>query len=242
MQFNEVKLGDCTYLMRKLPKEIFDLMIADPPYGLDFSGKEGYYGNRKGVNVIGGYIDVPAANYRLFSESWITKAARLLKPDGSCFIISGWTFLEHVLFGIRKAGLHLQNHLIWTFPFGVYAKNHYVTSHYHVLYCRKDPDRYKFNMLERYESDVWNYSRTNKDKGQEKINANALPLDMIERMILEASEPGDVVLDPFMGSGTTAIAALKNNRKFLGYEKNDETFLYCIDRIEHYSTGGNLFD
>ncbi|MFX1483171.1 MAG: DNA-methyltransferase, partial [Promethearchaeota archaeon] len=143
---------------------------------------------------------------------------RIMKPKSSAYVFSGWTNLDAVLHGARAAGLVTLNHLIWHYPFGVYTKKRFVTSHYHILLLVKNPRKYFFNKIENYPEDVWIVKRQYRT-GQVK-NATKLPLDVVSKCVDFSSKPGDVVLDPFMGNGTTAIAAKSNFRHFIGFEIN----------------------
>jgi site-specific DNA-methyltransferase (adenine-specific) len=125
-----------------------------------------------------------------------------------------------VLEGARDAGLETLNHLIWHYPFGVYTKKRFVTSHYHIVLLVKNPRKYFFNKIENYPEDVWTVKRQYRT-GLAK-NATTLPLEVVSRCIDFSSRPGDIVLDPFMGNGTTAVAAKMNLRRFLGFEINEK--------------------
>ncbi|TFG06110.1 site-specific DNA-methyltransferase [Candidatus Thorarchaeota archaeon] len=202
--------------MREVPKGGVDLVIADPPFGIEFDGKSGAY-NRDGNLVVDGYEEIDG-DYPAFSESWIGEAARLLKRTGSMYIFSGWNNLEFVLRGARLAGLHLLNHLVWQYQFGVFTKRRFVSSHYHILLLVKDEDNYFFNKLENYPQDVWRIKRSYR-AGQSK-NSTKLPLKLVQKCIDYSSAPGHIVLDPFMGNGTTAVAAKGAWRHFIGFEMN----------------------
>ncbi|TFF91844.1 site-specific DNA-methyltransferase [Candidatus Thorarchaeota archaeon] len=202
--------------MRKIEDGSIDLIIADPPFGIDFDGKSGAY-NRDENLVIDGYDEIEG-DYALFSESWIDEAARLLSDTGSMYIFSGWNNLEHVLRGARLAGLHLLNHIIWQYQFGVFTKKKFVSSHYHILLLVKSSDDYFFNKLENYPQDVWRIKRSYRT-GQSK-NSTKLPTKVVQKCIEYSSAPGQIVLDPFMGNGTTAVAAKGSWRHFVGFETN----------------------
>lgn len=122
----------------KLPNECVDLGVHDPSFGIKEANFGQHY-NRKNGNVIHGYVEAPN-NYYGFTTDWMTEAKRVLKPNGSMYIISGWTNSDIVGRVIRDLGLALINKLIWNFPFGVYAKNKYVTSHYEIFYVKKDKE------------------------------------------------------------------------------------------------------
>ncbi|MBD3191282.1 MAG: site-specific DNA-methyltransferase [Candidatus Heimdallarchaeota archaeon] len=204
--------------MQQLPKESIDLVIADPPFGIDFSGKEEMY-NRKDENIVEGYVEISQEEYEPFTHAWIAELPRIMKRTASAYIISGWTNLEFILTAARKAGLTLLNHAIWQYQFGVFTWKKFVTSHYHVLLFVKDPDHYFFNKIEHYPLDVWDDIQR-EYQPKEKKNGTKLPTKLIQKCIDFSTKPGAIVLDPFMGNGTTAAAAKANFRHYLGFEIN----------------------
>jgi DNA modification methylase len=110
-QYNEqITYGDCIAGMGKMDAESVDLVVADPPFGIDFSGKESIYNRNKDL-VVGNYQEI-GDEYEEFSEAWIGQLPRIMKKTASAYIISGYTNLEFVLPGIRKAGLKVINHLV----------------------------------------------------------------------------------------------------------------------------------
>lgn len=217
VELDTIQFEDCIQGMKRLPHESIDLVIADPPFGIEFDGKSSVY-NRDEDLVIEGYEEVK--DYQEFTRAWLAELPRIMKPTSSAYVFSGWTNLESVLAGAREAGLVTLNHLIWHYPFGVYTKKRFVSSHYHIVLLVKNPKKYFFNKIENYPEDVWLVKRQYRT-GQTK-NATKLPLDVVSRCVDFSSRPSDIVLDPFMGNGTTAIAAKSNFRHFIGFEINEQ--------------------
>jgi site-specific DNA-methyltransferase (adenine-specific) len=207
--------GDALMLLPKIPDGSVDLIVTDPPFAIDFKAQRLNY-NRKGSNVLEGYREIPGAEYREFTGTWMTEAARVLAPAGSMYIFSGWNRLRDILEGIDTAGLTTVNHLIWKYQFGVFTKKKYVTSHYHILFAVKDPKRYTFNKIDHYPEDVWVINREYW-KGRKKTPTK-LPPDIVRKILRYSSNAGDLVLDPFLGSGTVAVVAQEEDRHFLGFE------------------------
>jgi len=210
---------DCIEGMQKLPDNSIDMVVADPPFGINFNGKEGIY-NRDKNNVIEGYKEVEISNYSEFTNRWISELPRILKKSGGVWIFSGWTNLKDILFALEKNNLELINHIIWKYQFGVFTKRKFVTSHYHILFAVKNKRNYFFNKIEHYPEDVWNIKRVY-HTGIKK-NATKLPTDVVLRCIDFGSKPGDIILDPFMGNGTTAVACKGAYRHYIGYEINKQ--------------------
>ena len=217
-ELDSIIFEDCIVGMRQLRAESIDLVIADPPFGISFDGKSSVY-NRDERLVVEGYEETNKS-YHEFTARWIAELPRIMKPESSAYVFSGWTNLDAVLEGARDAGLTTLNHLIWHYPFGVYTKKRFVTSHYHIVLLVKDPRKYFFNKIENYPEDVWTVKRQYRT-GLAK-NATKLPFEVVSRCIDFSSKPGDIVLDPFMGNGTTAVAAKSNLRRFIGFEINEK--------------------
>ena len=211
-----VRFEDCIPGMQNMPPACVDLIVADPPFGLDFTGKSTAY-NRNPDLVVEGYVEAPEG-YGEFSEAWMAQLPRIMKPHATAYVFSGWTHLEDVLRAARVAGLTTVNHIVWKYQFGVFTRKKFVTSHYHILMLVKNPKKYYFNKVEHYPEDVWVINRKYRP-GAEK-NSTVLPLEVVNKCIQFSSKPGDLVFDPFMGSGTTAIAARKAWRHYAGFEKN----------------------
>lgn len=228
-----IHFEDCITGMRTMPCECVDLAIADPPFGIDFSGKGSLYNRDKDL-VIDSYQEIDT-DYGQFTQRWMAALGKIMKPRASAYVFSGWNHLEEVLRGARLAGLTTINHVIWKYQFGVFTKKKYVTSHYHVLLLVKNPNKYYFNKMEHYPLDVWDIKR--KYKKGEKKNATTLPTEVIRRCIEFSSKPGDLVFDPFMGMATTAVVAKGVWRHYLGFELNKEMLPVINDRIAEISFG-----
>ncbi|MEX2729222.1 MAG: site-specific DNA-methyltransferase [Candidatus Sigynarchaeum springense] len=215
-EVDRIFFEDCIKGMQQLPGNSVDLVIADPPFGIDFDGRGSQY-NRKTDLVVAGYKEIEAS-YDQFTLAWISELPRLMKDTASAYIFSGWTNLKDVLVAVDKANLTVINHIIWKYQFGVFTQRKFVTSHYHVLFLVKNPEKYYFNKIEHYPLDIWDIPRTYRP-GQQK-NGTKLPENVVFRCIDFSSKPGDLVLDPFMGNGTSAACAKAKFRHFIGFELN----------------------
>jgi site-specific DNA-methyltransferase (adenine-specific) len=168
--------------------------------------------------VIPEYHEVEG-DYVTFSKQWIDQLPRIMKDTASAYIFSGYTHLKSVLDAIDHAGLILKNHIIWKYQFGPFTTRKYVSSHYHVLFVVKHPQKYFFHRIEHYNLDVWD-EITRTYKAHEKKNGTKLPVELVQKCIDFGTKPGDLVFDPFMGNGTTAVTAKMNFRHFFGFEIN----------------------
>jgi len=247
MYYNE----DCIEGAKKhLKSNSVDLMISDPPYGIKGDKLDKHY-NRDESNVLDGYVEVPEKEYPEFSEKWIAEAARVLRPGGSIYIVSGYSQLRHILNALSKTCLQEKNHIIWKYNFGVYTSKKYISSHYHILYYVKPNENVTFNTnaffadYEKNENggsmnyldreDVWIINREYKP-GQVK-NKNELPKSLLTKMILYSSNPDDMVCDFFLGSFSTAKVAIGLGRKACGFELNKNAFDYQMKEIEKIKSG-----
>jgi site-specific DNA-methyltransferase (adenine-specific) len=217
--------------MKKMESSSIDLVFTDPPYGIEGDLLDQHYARDESY-VVPGYVEVALKDYEKFSDEWISECARLLKPGGSIYVVSGYTNLVHVLNALRKTDLVEVNHLIARYSFGVSTKTKWVSSHYHVLYwCKPLIKNKTFNTLCRY-SDIGD-SYTDRQSVQEfkrdykkqtTKNKNQLAHEFIEKFILYSSNRGDIILDPFLGGFTTPQVALKYGRKCVGFEMNKNAF------------------
>jgi site-specific DNA-methyltransferase (adenine-specific) len=230
MQLNTIYNADTILdLKTYIPPNSIDLIITDPPYGIDFKKKKANY-NRNDEFVIDGYQDVPSEVYEEFTRIWVNDAYDVLKPNGSMYVFSGWNNLVYVLQALKDARFTTVNHLIWKYPFGVYTTRKYVTSHYHCLLVTKHPKKYTFNNIEPYQEDVVTINREYR-RGKKKIPTQ-LPTKLIEKLMLNSSNEGDIVLDQFLGSGTTAVVAQQLQRNYIGMEIVEEYCMFARERLD----------
>lgn len=242
---NFIQNADCVEGMQELPSESIDLIVTDPPFAIDFKAKRSNY-NRKDTRVLEGYTEIQADKYLEFTRNWMTEAHRLLKRSGSAFVFSGWNNLKDILNVIDETGFTTVNHLIWKYQFGVATRRKFVSSHYHCLFiCKNDKER-KFFIDSRYSKedqvngggslryrdmeDVWVINReywTGDIKTPTK-----LPRELIQKILAYTSEEGDIVLDPFLGSGQVAVVAQMMGRKYIGYEVVKEYFEFAQTRLQ----------
>lgn len=227
-----------------------DLIVTDPPYGICGESLHKHY-NRNEKIVLDGYIDIPPDKYEQFTFQWISEAARVLKPGGSIYIVSGYTNLHHILNALHKTKLKEINHIIWKYNFGVYTRKKWVSSHYHILYYVKPGASPTFNTYCRYSDsekageggslnyrdreDVWIINREYKP-GEIK-NKNELPTELLIKIIQYSSNEGDLVCDFFLGGFSTARVALGLNRRVCGFELSNKAFKHHVLEIEKCKSG-----
>jgi site-specific DNA-methyltransferase (adenine-specific) len=245
--YNEDCISGCR---AHLPDESVDLIVTDPPYGINGDRLHRHY-NRKEEYVLDGYIEIPRAEYDEFSRQWIQEAERILRPGGSLYVLSGYTNLYSILSALRRTSLQEMNHIIWKYNFGVYTRNKYVSSHYHILFYTKPGAKHTFNTYVRYgdrekdaaggslnyqdREDVWIINREYKP-GRLK-NKNELPLQLLTKILQYSSRAGDKVCDLFLGSFATAKVALGMNRRICGFELSTTAFAHQMQEMRNIQPG-----
>lgn len=230
-------LGDCVRGMARMPACCADLVVTDPPFAIRFGAARPNY-NRKAGNVLRGYREVRPEDYAAFSRDWIGAAHRVLKDSGSMFVFSGWNHLKDILAALDGAGFETVNHIIWRYQFGVATKKKFVTSHYHCVYVCKDASRRRFYPdsrfgpgKERYRDleDVWVIKR--EYWRGEKKTPTKLPSELVRKILQYASREGDLVLDPFLGSGQVAVVAKEMGRRYCGFEAVEQYHAFASERL-----------
>jgi len=245
LKFNEIYNMDCLEGMKYLPSNTIDLIITDPPFAIDFKAKRSNY-HRTASRVLEGYNEIPKEEYYDFTVKWIKEVYRILKESGSMYVFSGWNNLKDILTAINDIGFITVNHIIWKYQFGVVTKRKYVTSHYHCLYVCKDDKKRKFFPYSRYnkeskskkgkslhyedKEDVWIIKREYWTGDQK--TPTKLPAELIKKILMYSSEKGDIVLDPFLGSGQVAVVSKMLNRQYIGFEIVKEYYEFAKERLE----------
>ena len=230
--------------MRQLADASIDLVVTDPPFAIDFKAKRANY-NRTQSRVLEGYNEVRRCDYYEFTRRWLGEVARLLKPSGSAYVFSGWNNLKDILVAVDDLGLTTVNHIIWQYQFGVVTSRRFVTSHYHCLFLCKDDRLRRFFPFARHakdargpngrslhyadKEDVWEIKREYWHGDQK--TPTKLPAKLVAKILLYSSEAGDVVLDPFLGSGQVAVVCKKLGRHYLGFEIVKEYFDFAAERL-----------
>lgn len=238
--------SEASKFLKTLPEKSLQCIICDPPFGLDEDTFDKHYA-RNSSNVIEGYQTAPkdSKSYEQWAKQWIQELPRVLKSDGTAYIICAWNHLCDVELAIRSSGLTVVNHIIWKYNFGVYTQKKFVTSHYHILRCsvgKQTPAFYNrayFNEKEKTADghnaqysdmeDVWVIPK--EFAAGEKKNVNKLPDALVRKMILYSSKPGDWVADFFLGNFTTAYVARNEGRKFVGCELNEHIYKEHVDKV-----------
>ena len=245
LQFNEIYNMDCTKGMKLVPVNTIDLVITDPPFAIEFKAKRSNY-NRTQSRVLEGYNEISKEKYYEFTIKWMKECYRLLKESGSLYVFSGWNNLKDILNAIDNVGFITVNHIIWKYQFGVVTERKYVTSHYHCLYVCKNDEKRKFYPYSRFgknektaegrslhyedKEDVW-YIKREYWTGDQKTPTK-LPAELIKKILMYSSQKGDIVLDPFLGSGQVAVVSKLLGRQYIGFEITKEYYEFAKNRLD----------
>ena len=245
---NKIYNKDCIIGMKTIPDETIDLVVTDPPFAINFKAKKANY-NRTASRVLSGYNEITKENYYEFTLNWMSQCFRILKESGGMYVFSGWNNLADILNAIEEIGFITVNHIIWKYQFGVVTSRKFVTSHYHCLYICKNDKKRKFFPYERFskeeknnqgrslhykdKEDVWEIKREYWT-GDEKTPTK-LPAEIIKKILQYSSEEGDLVFDPFLGSGQTAVVSKLLKRNYIGFEIVKEYFDFISKRLKSNS-------
>lgn len=245
IEVNQIYNMDCLDGLKHVGGGSIDLVITDPPFAIDFKAHRTNY-NRTQSRVLQGYNEVHVDEYANFTKAWMSEVHRVLKTSGSMFVFSGWNNLKDILVALDDLKFVTVNHIIWKYQFGVVCSRKFVTSHYHCLYVCKDDAKRKFFNSARYDKgdrhenggslryqdleDVWAIKR--EYWHGDKKTPTKLPAELIEKILLYASEEGDVVLDPFLGSGQVAVISKMHKRQYVGFEIVKEYYDFAKERLD----------
>jgi DNA modification methylase len=238
---NKIVCGDCIELLSKVKEPFADLIFADPPFNI------GYQYDK--------YKDkVKKDKYLAWTKDWMAACMNVLKPAGSFYIAIGDDYAANVKVIADQLGLVMRNWIIWHYTFGQQTKTKFARSHTHIFYFVKDNDNFTFNDFAvrvpsdrqltyndkranpkgKMPDDVWNqYSRvcgTFKERLQ--WHPCQMPETVLARIVSVSSNSGDVVLDPFNGSGTTTAVAFKLGRQYVGIDISADYVKKAQQRLE----------
>lgn len=235
MLYNE----DCIEVLKKLKPNSVDLIFADPPYFLSNGGKSIHSG--KVVSVNKGEWD-KMENYEdtiLFTKNWINGCFKVLKFGGSIWVSGTVHNIFEVKNALDEAGFKIINIVVWhkSDPPPLIYKNKLRFSYELIIWASKGFKHtfnyeYMFKINNGELEDVWTIPAVQMNEKKFGYHPTQKPEELLERIIKSSSNEGDIVLDPFMGSGTTCYVAKKLNRKYIGIEKDKKFFNISKRRID----------
>jgi DNA modification methylase len=253
MRVNSILAGDCVEELKKLPENSIDLIFADPPYNMQLKNAL-YRPNNTKVNGVDDAWDrfSSFAEYDEFCAAWLGECRRVLKDTGSIWVIGSYHNIFRVGNIMLNLGFWILNDVTWhkTNPMPNFLGKRFTNATETLLWCAKGEayKKYTFNhkIMKRYNggkqmTSVWRIGLCTgeerlKGENGEKAHSTQKPEELLKRVILSTTRPGDVVLDPFFGTGTTGAAAKKLKRSYIGIEKEPEYIALAEKRINSITT------
>ena len=233
---NQILQGDCIERMNALPEGSVDLVFADPPYNLQLRGDLHRPDNSR-VDAVDDAWDRfdSFATYDRFTTAWLAAARRVLKPDGAIWVIGSYHNIFRVGAALQDQGYWILNDVIWrkTNPMPNFRGKRLTNAHETLIWAsRSEGARYTFNYeaLKALNDDVqmrsdWSIPLCTgqerlKDAAGDKAHPTQKPEALLHRVLVGTTNPGDVVLDPFFGTGTTGAVARMLGRDFIGIDRD----------------------
>lgn len=215
MNMSKIDLGDCFDVMRGMPDASVDMMLTDPPYGMSYQSNR----RAKGFDRIVGDSSLD------WIDDFVSESHRVMKSNTAAYIFCSWHNVDVFKASVERH-FRLKNILVWV------KNNHgsgdlkgaYAPKHEFILFAHKG----RVLLRDGRRPDILEFPKVS---GRVMRHPTQKPVQLLERLILDASDSGDVVFDPFMGSGSTGVAALGLGRRFRGIEMDGEYFYTADERL-----------
>ncbi|HVZ14838.1 MAG TPA: site-specific DNA-methyltransferase [Bauldia sp.] len=248
--------GDCVAEMAKLPAGSVDLVFADPPYNLQLAGQL-TRPDQSEVDAVNDDWDKFASfgEYDAFTRAWLLAARRVLKPTGTLWVIGSYHNIFRVGAALQDLGFWILNDIVWrkTNPMPNFRGRRFTNAHETLIWASRDPEgkgyTFNYDALKAANDELqmrsdWLFpictgnERLKQGDGR-KVHPTQKPEALLHRILLASSKPGDVVLDPFFGTGTTGAVARRLGRHFIGVEREDDYIVAARRRIAAVRPGDN---
>ncbi|MEM1429798.1 MAG: site-specific DNA-methyltransferase [Pseudomonadota bacterium] len=235
LPLNSIIAGDCVAAMKALPDASIDLVFADPPYNLQLKGELHRPDNSR-VDAVDDAWDrfTGFEAYDRFTRAWLAEARRVLKPDGALWVIGSYHNIFRVGAAVQDAGFWLLNDVIWrkSNPMPNFRGKRLTNAHETLIWAsRSEAAKYTFNyealkalnegvqMRSDWVLPLCTGHERLKDANGDKAHPTQKPESLLYRVLVGTTQPGDVVLDPFFGTGTTGAVAKALGRAWIGIER-----------------------
>lgn len=247
LPLNTIIDGDCIEVMNSLPEASVDLIFADPPYNLQLKGDLHRPDNSR-VDAVDDDWDrfSSFSAYDRFTRDWLKAARRLLKPDGAIWVIGSYHNIFRVGTAMQDAGFWLLNDVVWrkSNPMPNFRGKRFTNAHETMIWASKEEGgKYTFNyealkalnegiqMRSDWVLPICTGHERLKDENGEKAHPTQKPEGLLHRVLVGSTNPGDVILDPFFGTGTTGAVAKMLGREFIGIEREQAYRTVASKRI-----------
>lgn len=247
LPLDSILQGDCVEMMRSLPAASVDMIFADPPYNLQLGGDL--------LRPDGSQVDAvdddwdkfdSLAAYDRFTHGWLKEAKRILKPGGSIWVIGSYHNIFRVGTALQDQGYWILNDVVWrkANPMPNFKGTRFTNAHETLIWASMgEKARYTFNYraMKTLNDELQMRSdwlipicggQERLKKGGSKVHPTQKPEALLYRILLACSNPGDVILDPFFGTGTTGAVAKRLGRHYIGIEREDGYIAAAKERIE----------
>ncbi len=247
LPLNKILLGDCIALMNSLPAQSVDAVFADPPYNLQLGGDLLRPDNSK-VDAVDDDWDKFSdfAAYDKFTYEWLKAAKRILKPDGCLWVIGSYHNVFRVGAILQNLGFWILNDIIWckSNPMPNFRGKRFTNAHETLIWASTSPEAkpcFNYEAMKNMNDEKqmrsdWHLpicsgkERRRTDDG-DKVHPTQKPEALLYRVLLSSTKPGDVILDPFFGSGTTGAVAKRLGRHYIGIDRDPTYARYAEQRI-----------
>ena len=245
---NSIIRGDCVAAMEKLPAQSIDVIFADPPYNLQLEG-DLHRPDQSRVDAVDDAWDRfdNFASYDAFTRAWLMAARRVLKPTGTIWVIGSYHNIFRVGTVLQDLGYWMLNDIIWrkSNPMPNFRGRRFTNAHETLIWASRDQNakRYTFNyeamkmandevqMRSDWLFPICNGGERLKNEAGEKVHPTQKPEALLHRVLMSSTNPGDTVLDPFFGTGTTGAVAKRLGRNFVGVEREKSYIEAATARI-----------
>jgi modification methylase len=242
-----VLLGDCLDMLARLPDHCADLIFADPPYNLQLGGELLRPNNTRvdGVNHAWDRFS-SFGDYDRFTRVWLSGCRRILKPDGAIWVIGTYHNIFRVGAALQDLGFWLLNDVVWlkTNPMPNFKGTRFTNAHETLIWAARDErarPTFNYDSMKAFNDDLqmrsdWlipicaGLERLRDDTGR-KAHPTQKPEALLARVLLATTRPGDLVVDPFFGTGTTGAVAKRLGRRFIGIERDADYAAAARQRI-----------
>ena len=232
---NKILQGNCIELMNELPSESVHMIFADPPYNLQLGGDLHRPDNSK-VSAVDDEWDKfkNFSHYDNFTRDWLAAARRLLKPNGVLWVIGSYHNIFRVGSSLQDLGYWILNDVIWrkSNPMPNFRGKRFTNAHETLIWAAKsDTSKYTFNydalkelnegvqMRSDWLFPICNGNERLKKPDGTKVHPTQKPESILHRIVVASTKPGDIILDPFFGSGTTGVVAKRLGRNYIGIDR-----------------------
>jgi len=242
-------LGDCLACLAQLPESSVDMIFADPPYFLSSGTITCQSGKMVSVKKADWDLSNGTDENFNFHHAWIGACKRVLKPNGAIWVSGTYHSIYQCGYALQSHGFHILNDIAWFKPNAApnLSCRFFTASHETIIWAKKHKNakhtfnyeavkngsfpKDRFKKLNMQMRSVWSIGTPRKAEKRFGKHPTQKPLDLLERIVLASTNPGDTILDPFTGSSTTGLAAYEHGRKFIGVDVEEEYLALSVKRF-----------